>query len=322
MKRIINLFQQDFKLLLRNAIFWVLSVSLILIILTTNFLIPSELSISETPAIVYGMDISGTGLRTASSPEEVRNDVKANGTVGIIFEAGNITVVHDGLSDKAVAALVSNFMLPAKPLAEVKIESIRQEAAPIPQNKRLMPTFISFEAVVLGFLMAAILLLGEKQEMVLKAYRISPGGTAAYITSKVLLFGVVGTIYASFMTVLTVGVNFNWGAFLLLTLLSSVLYTLLGLSLAVFFKDISGWFFVAALVLSLNMLPMISYSAPTFSPAWLQYIPSYPVLFAYSDVLFQRGKGIGPTLTLLTGEIIAAAALCSVLIKNKLLSAN
>jgi len=211
---------------------------------------------------------------------------------------------------------------PAEPLAEIGAESIREETAPIPQNKRMMPVFISFEAIVTGFLMAAILLLEEKQEMVLKAYRISPGGTVAYVTSKVLLFAVVGIIYAALMTILTVGFNINWGEFLVLTMLGCVLYTLLGLSVAVFFKDMSSWFFVAVLILSLNMLPMVSYSVPSFSPVWLQYIPSYPVLFSYSEVLFQTGKGIGPTLTLLTGEIITAALLCGVLIKKKLLSAN
>ncbi|MFZ5967773.1 MAG: hypothetical protein ACOYVK_11455 [Bacillota bacterium] len=322
MKKIINLFQQDFKLLLRNAIFWVISVSLILIVLTANFLIPAEFSTNETTMIIYGMDIRGGGIKTAASPEEVRNDVKANGTVGIIYEAGKVTVVHDGLSDKAVAALVSSLTLPTKPLVEVSVETIREEAVPVPQNKRMMPVFISFEAIVTGFLMAAILLLGEKQETVLKAYRISPGGTTAYIINKVLLFAVVGMIYAAFMTILTVGSSFNWGMFLLLTLMGCVLYTLLGLCVAVFFKDISSWFFVATLILSLNMLPMISYSAPAFSPIWLQYIPSYSVLFAYSEVLFPSGKSIASTLTLLTGEIIAAAGLCGVLIKKKLLSAS
>lgn len=322
MKKILNLFRQDFRLLLRNAIFWVISVSLILIVLTVNFLIPEDFTASEKSMIVYGMDMAGDMFKKAGSPEEVRNDVRERGSIGIIYEGGSITVVHDGLSDKAVAALVSSLVPPEKPLAKVRVESIREEAAPVPQNKRLMPTFICFEAIVTGFLMAAILLLGEKQEMVLKAYRISPGGTASYIISKVLLFAVVGTIYASLMTVLTVGVNFNWGLFLLLTLLGCILYTLFGLGVAVFFKDISSWFFVATLVLSINMLPMVSYSAPTFSSVWLQYIPSYPLMFAYSEVLFQTGKGIGSTLLLLTGEIIAAALICGVLIKKKLLSAN
>lgn len=322
MKKIIILFRQDFKLLLRNSMFWVISASLVLIILTVNFLIPSDFSANRTTMTVYGMDIGGDGIIKAASPEEVRNSVKTNGTVGIIYEAGNILVVHDGLSDKAAAALVSGLVPSSVSLVGIEAEIIRGETAPIPQNKRMMPVFICFEALVTGFLMAAILLLGEKQEMVLKAYRISPGGTVAYVTSKVFLFALVGMIYAVLMTILTIGFNIDWGGFMLLTMLGCVLYTLLGLSIAVFFKDITSWFFAAVLVLSLNMLPMLSYSAPAFSPVWLQYIPSYPLLFSYGEVLFQTGRGIGSTLVLLIGEIITAALLCIVLIKRKLMSAN
>lgn len=322
MKKIANLFQQDFKLLLRNAIFWVISASLILIIFTVHFLIPSDFSEKGTTVTVYGMETYRDEIKRAASAEEVRNEVKTNGTVGIIYDNGNITVVHDGLSEKAVAALASSFVPLDTPLPEIEVESIREEIVEIPQNKRMMPVFITFEAIVTGFFMAAILLLGEKQEMVLKAYRISPGGTAAYITNKVLLFAVVGTLYAAIMTVLTVGFNINWGGFVLLTILGCVLYTLLGLGVAVFFKDLSSWFFVAVLILSLNMLPMVSFSSPAFSTAWLKFIPSYQILFSYSEVLFQTGKGIGSTIKLLTCEIIPVALLCSVLVKKKLMIAN
>lgn len=322
MRRMISLFWQDSKLLIRNAMFWVLTVSLIAIILTVNFLIPEEFSAGEAALTVYGADISGDNVKKVSSPEEVKNDVKNNGTVGLIYGNGKIEVIHDGLSDKAVAALVSGMTPPSSLFDGVELKFIRHQEETIPQNIRMMPAFISFEAIVLGFLMAAIILLGEKQEMVLKAYRISPGGTMPYILSKTLLFSVVGTLYASLMTLFTIGFSLNWGEFVLLSFLGCALYTLLGLSLAVFFKDMSSWFFSAVLILSLNLLPSVSYSVPSFSPAWLQYIPSYPILFSYSQVLFQTGKSIAPTLLPLICEIAAAALLCGILIKKKLLSSN
>ena len=88
--------------------------------------------------------------------------------------------------------------------------------------------------------MAAILMLGEKQEGVLEAYRVSPGGMVPYVASKSLLFAIVGTVYALFMAFATVGFGFNiWKFHPDCT--SSLFYTLLG-CVAVFFDDISSWF--------------------------------------------------------------------------------
>jgi hypothetical protein len=43
---------------------------------------------------------------------------------------------------------------------------------------------------------------------------------------------------------------------------------------------------VGVAVLIINSLPMISYGLPSFAPAWLTYIPSYPTVFATRDLLF------------------------------------
>jgi hypothetical protein len=322
MKKLGSLLQQDFKLLLHNAIFWVISVTLVLIIVTVNFLVPSETSVNQTQMVVYGLDIEGSWIEHVDTLEEVERAVRETAKVGVVGEEDPIKIIHDGLSDKAVALLATTLTPPSKIPPQVKVVSIGKAWSIAPLNKRMMPILISFEAVVLGFVMAGVLLLEDKQEMVLQAYRVSPGGTASYIVSKTLLFALVGTVYAILMAVLTIGVSFNWGTFLLLTFLGCALYTLLGLCVTVFFKDLSSWFFVATLVLSLNMLPMITYSAPTFSPTWIRYVPSYPIVFSYGHVLFQTGKGISHTIALLAGEVVITAIVCSRITKKKLLSAN
>jgi hypothetical protein len=43
---------------------------------------------------------------------------------------------------------------------------------------------------------------------------------------------------------------------------------------------------VGVAVLMINSLPMISYGLPSFAPAWLTWVPSYPTVFAVRDVLF------------------------------------
>lgn len=322
MRRIGNLLAQDFRLLLRNAIFWVISVSLLLIVITVNWLIPAEGNLGDRSLVIYGLQLPGAGVEVAESPAAVRESVERTGAVGLVYAAGELTVVHSGLSDQAVAALVSQLTPPPEGLPPITVQALRQSQRTGAQNLRLTPMFVSFEAVVLGFLMAAILLLGEKQEGTLRAYRVSPGGALAYVLSKSLLFTLVGTIYALLMVVTTVGLAFNWGQFILLTVLGCMLYTLLGLSLAIFFQDISGWFFLATLILALNMLPMVSFAAPSFSPGWMQLIPSYGGLFAYEEILFPTGKALGGALTTLGMEVLLAFGLCLTLVRRRLLSAE
>lgn len=321
MKRIANLLRQDFLLLLRNALFWVMTASLVLIVVAVNWLIPGDTDLHRQALVVYGL--SAVGAETAASPEQVYQAVRNEGAVGVISDGnGQLTVVHGGLSEQAVAALLTQLIPPADALPSVEQRVLRPAGARVPANLRLTPLFISFEAVVLGFLLAAVLLLGEKQEAVLSAYRVSPGGAGPYVVSKALLFGLVGTVYALLMAWSTVGFRFNLGQFLLLSALGSLLYTLLGLSLAVFFPDIASWFFVAVLLLALNMLPMVSFAAPTFSPAWMRLIPSYSSLFAYQEALFPTGKSLGGTYLLLALETVVALGFCTLLVRRRLLKSE
>ena len=50
--------------------------------------------------------------------------------------------------------------------------------------------------------------------------------------------------------------------------------------------------------MGLNMLPMISFSVPTFSPPWIEWIPSYSALFVYDEILFLHEK---PSISVLPG---------------------
>ncbi len=320
MRRIVSLLGQDLRLLFRNAIFWVVSVSLVLIVLTVRFLLPADSHLPSNSLVTYGVDLEGA--ERLDSPQAVSGQVRDHGVIGLIVDDGILTVVHSGLSEQAIAALVAQITPPSGPLPAVTAQVLRQTAADVPQNLRLMPVFISFEAVVLGFLMAAILLLGEKQEAVLQAYRVSPGGTFAYLASKSLLFIIVGTVYALLMAIFTVGFSFDAGQFVLLTGLGCLFYTLLGLSVAAFFDDVSGWFFVAVLILSLNMLPMLSYTVPTFSPAWMRFIPSYGGLFAYEEILFPTGKSLQTVYLTLGVWALVSLGLSSFIIKRQLLTAN
>lgn len=318
MGKIFNLMVQDTKLMLRNAIFWVVTVSLVLIVLSVNFLIPQDFNSGGQPMVSWNLKTVHPGITPLESREAVEESVRKDGAIGMIQEGDTIVLVHTGLSEKAQNALM--MMLFGEPeQGNIRQLILRPNTGIIPENIRLTPVFICFEAVVLGFLMAGILMLSEKEQKTIKAYRVSPGGTFSYVISKALVFGVLGTIYALLMAVFTVGFDFNWPGFILLAFISSILFTLLGLAVTVFFRDMSSWFFTAVLVLSINMTTMVSYSAPTFSPVWITFIPSYTIIFGFEDVLFGTGRNLAQALMVVFAESAVLFAAAYALVRRKLL---
>ncbi len=318
MGKILSFIMQDFKLLLRNAIFWVITGSLAVIVLTVRFLIPGDFNANARSIVSYNLETEIPSIASLDSEQSVLDAVKKGGAVGFIRNGESISLVHPGLSQKAQNALMKTIFGESSGM-NIKINRIRESPMRIPENIRLTPVFICFEALVSGFLMAGILLLEEKEEGTIKACRISPAGTVEYVTAKVLLFSILGTVYSILMAVMIAGFGFNWGGFILLAFLSGALFTLLGLSITVFFKDMSSWFSISILVLTINILTMFSFSSPSFSPGWIRLIPSYPILFAFEDLLFGGGRGIAEAVLTVFAEVVVLYVITCILIRKRLL---
>ena len=149
---------------------------------------------------------------------------------------------------------------------------------------------------MVGFILGGALMLAEKQDGTVRALRVSPFGAAKYVLAKTLLFSLIGTVYASLICLMTVGVSIQWGLFLLLSFFGTAIFTMIGLAYTSPFRDMSGWFFSMVVLLSVNMLPVISYSSPSFTPLWMRLIPSYPILMAYRAAMFGGSIDLGYTI--------------------------
>ncbi len=279
---------QDFKRLLKNALFWVITVTLVIIILVVNFALPGDIANENYSIYTYNMDYSAYSSIAVDSEAELRQAIKENGTVGLLgADDGSITILHPGLSEKTVHLIM--VMLYGSSDTEVKVESINESSQTIPFNKRMTPIFICFEALIIGFILGGALMLSEKEEGTIRALRISPMGVDRYLISKAVLFSVIAVLYAVLMAFFCVGFGFPVLRFIILSFFGSAIFSLIGLTFSTLFKDMSSWFFSMALLLSINMLPVVAYSDPSFSPLWIRGIPSYPIIFAYEKILFGMG---------------------------------
>ena len=286
MTAIFALVQQDFRRLLKNALFWVVSATLILILLAIHFIFPKSMEVSPPLLVSFQAPAYAQVSQAMESEAAVRQAVAEQQAIGfLVDEQGQTVVLHPGLSEKTVTAIVVSLQAGQE---TIRTESLHPQKA-IPFNLQMVPLLITFEALILSFILAGTLMLSEKQEETVKAMRISPMSVVRYMTGKLVLFGLIGSLYAGLMALFTVGISLNWLTFLLISALGSALFTLMGLVITPFFRDMNGWFFSTAVLLTLNMLSGVGYSNPSSQLFWMKLLPSYPFLSAYDDILFGSG---------------------------------
>lgn len=288
MKSILSTCMQDFKRLLTNALFWVLTATLAVIVLVVNLALPKEMASETVQQLTYNAPADLAFGVPAESEAALREAVQEGAAIGFIFAKDSVTIVHPGYSEKTlqVYLLELEFAQSGAMPAIIDVSYLDEAAKEIPFNLRFTPIFIAFEALMTGFILGGALMLAEKQDGTVRALRVSPFGTAKYVLSKTLLFSLIGTLYASLICLLTVGVAINWGQFLLLSFFGTAIFTMIGLAYTSPFYDMSGWFFSMVVLLSVNMLPVMSYTSPAFTPFWMRLIPSYPILMAYRSAMF------------------------------------
>lgn len=316
MKKFMNLVFQDTVILSRNWIFYVLPIMALGLILITNFVIPKEMSPAHKPKIIFyepNGDEWENYIRKVEnikeddkvfyeSEEALKNAVKTNNnSMGIIVEGSlsqpKLRVIHQGtespvvkrmleVSLESVLRRIDNTKIPDN----YEVTFLREKAKPIPFNQAQMPFFVFMEAGLLGLFLVIILIFQEKQEGSIRAYRVTPGGVISYMASKISIIAFFSMLYAFVMTVFTIGLGINWLYFFLLTFLGSLVMTLLGFISCVFFKSLSEYLFIMIALMTVLSLPVMSYYMPSFSPAVLTWIPTYPILFGYREIFFPTGK--------------------------------
>ena len=284
MRSLLSMCVQDFRRLLANALFWVITATLVLLLAVIHFALPH--TVVEEPGQVLGFGLANPGFAftQVASESALRDAVRDTGALGLLEGPEGLTVLHPGLSDKTVHAFLA--VLYGSRVPSMTVEALDPGRPEIPFNLRMVPVFLCFEALITGFILGGALMLSEKEEDTIRALRIAPVGATRYLAAKTLLFSVISGLYALVMAVGCVGFRFPLLPFLLLSLFGSAVYTLLGLAFTARFRDMGSWFFAMALLLSINMLPGIAYGNPSFSPFWIRLIPSYPFIFAYEGILF------------------------------------
>lgn len=344
MKRLLNLMRQDWMLAVRNYTVFFTGVTLALMV-ALAWLLPASLG-AETNEVVYDgsedahfaaylKQMGAEDSVFVESEEALRAELADSSRgVGIVYEGsvqdprfrlltvGRLAEENVNLV-RATLDVTVRLMRGSQPDG-FEVQLLRPPGEPVPLNLSSIPVGLVFEVVLLGFFFGAVMIFQEKQEGVNRAYRVSPATTLDYILSKTLLFTILSVIYGALLLLAVFGLDAAHGPVLLLVALTSILMTLFGLAIAVFFNSISDWFFVGLGVLIINLLPVLSYGMPTFAPDWLTWIPSHPVLFGVRELLFPTGATgfMAPILLQLLAFIAVAFVLAYVALDRRLMKAG
>jgi hypothetical protein len=340
MKRFGSLFVQDLLIAYRSG--QVLITGLLLaVMLALVLFLPRELKMHNellldaspgTPLAAYldERNVPAGVVFTDESAFRAALEKQPN-KVGVIFrgsvdEPAFEIITHNVIAEENIGLLRASLdqaVLELRGQAEstLGVRLLRQPSPAPAFNLNIIPVVLVFEVVLLGFFIAAVMTFQEKQEGVLRAYRVTPAGALAYLLSKNALFLLFSMAYGLPVLLLGFGLRANYPLLILLVALSSSLMTMFSMAVAVFFRNMSEWFFVGVAILVLNSLPMMAYALPSLAPNWMTWIPSYPAVFATRNVLF-HGAGlaeIAPNLLYLAALNLLAFGAAYLAVQHKLL---
>lgn len=307
-RRLLALTVKDLRVVARNHFLTAVLVLAVVYALAVNYLVPGDPS-GRPVAVVWDTTALGLMGRLYLAAEPDRSlVVDSEAAYREALEEGNrigikvlgelvperIEVTYQGYESARMRRVIEATLhvqalgLSGANVPVFETRTLRGPGAgePPPFNLTLVPVLILTEAAMVGLLLAAALLFSEKEEQTLAAYRVTPGGLLEYMTAKGLVMGLMALAFTVLFTVLTVGATAAWLPLLTVVFLAAVVVTVIALALAVFYRNLSQ-FMLTAVVLNFTLaLPVVSYFQPSFSPAVLRLLPSYPLLFALREAYF------------------------------------
>lgn len=148
-----------------------------------------------------------------------------------------------------------------------------------PLGHALVPVLFALDVCLLGFIFGAVMMLQEKHSGTVGYFRITPGQVGAYLGAKLTVNLALVALNALILVVLAEPSLLAAPALLPLVLLGGAGMTLLGLGLAVYFRDLSSFFYAMAAIGLITAIPMYPFFNPSIDLGWSALLPTHQVLF-------------------------------------------
>ena len=216
-----------------------------------------------------------------------------------------LRILHVESSEKLESVLNNQDV---RPLNQTPSESLTDK-------ETIIPVILVFNGALMGLFIIAAYIFLDRQEGVIKAYALTPSPVWHYLLSKI---GVVmlTSIASSFIVLLPI-MKFRPDYLLLVALLISTAFfsSSLGLLIASFYKTIMEAFGAIYAFMMLMIIPSIAYLMPSWSPNFIQWIPSYHMLEGFKAVII--GNNDWDYVLVLSGGFLICGFILFLLSNNR-----
>ena len=154
----------------------------------------------------------------------------------------------------------------------------------------MLPVFLALNAAFMGLFIIASYIFLDKEEGTIRAFAVTPAKVWHYLLGKVGVMLVTGLLSGLIAAAFIAGLKAHYLHLTLLLIATNVFGSALGLFIASFFNTMTkamGWLYMSIIVLA---FAAVSYYNPAFSPLIIRILPSYPMLFAFRETLYEAGN--------------------------------
>lgn len=337
LRRLWTSVQRDNLINLRNHYLTVVVLAALIYLVFAKLVVPADLAVKPEVYLVDRTEGARFATRVEQqlqagnaaekayllgSPEELRQRMEGNqNSVGVVLEEGSplprVTLYFQPHHNEKVRNLLAVSMegelrqlygepWPQEVAVQQQFLRPQQSAASIPFNQILVPILLISDAAMIGLLFIAALIFMEKEEGTLMAYLVTPGRVFEYLLSKTLTLALLAVVFTLILVPPMLGWRPNYLHLLAVMVMASIFTSLLGAWIALYFENLNQALFPLVGLIIVMGLPWVAYLVPSFSPLWLQWIPTYPVAFALREAVFPAGN---PEVVYRTLALLAAMSL-------------
>jgi len=161
-----------------------------------------------------------------------------------------------------------------------------------------VPLFVVFLGSLMGYFIVMSYIFYDKAEGVIRAFAVTPSAMWKYLITKIFVILTTVVVSSSLITIPVMGGQPNYLLFYIFLIITTFAMASLGLLVTSFFDTIGKAFGVMYAIMVALMIPAFSYYIPSFDPVWLRFLPTYPMLQGFKDILLNGDAGYVLTYSL------------------------
>lgn len=172
----------------------------------------------------------------------------------------------------------------------------KQELRPLSADRQVLseqenalPPLLVFNGSLMGLFLIAAYIFLDKKEGIIKAYAVTASPVWVYLMSKVGVIMAVTLVSTLILVVPIMGLGINYPLLLLFLFSTGFFASSLGLLLASYYKDIIQAFAAIYIIIIALIIPNMAYFIPSWEPTWIKFLPSYPMLEGFKEIIKTNG---------------------------------